>query len=158
MAKRHVIIVTCEDPKFHPNRKVTVAAFRKLGGKYWSEITPREVRNQYAEGKRSIPELDNLRHVKDDANQQVLSQDRLPWGPNLDKLLANPEQQTEDRLRLDCPLCRKRQTKDPKTGKMITRPNTLVMGPRFSELFDRFADAKKSVVTIDLLRNAYKLL
>src|SRR5699024_6424223 len=122
MAKRHVIVITCEDLKSHPNRKVTVAAFRNVGGQFWAEITPREVRTQYAEGKRSFPVLDALRHVREDAKQQILSEDRLPWGPNLDKMLANPEQQTVDRLRLDCPLCRKRQMKDPVTGKMVTRP------------------------------------
>ena len=158
MAKRHIIVITCEDLKSHPNRQVTVAAFRNTVGQFWTEITPREVRKQYADGKRSIPVLDALRHVREDANQQILSEDRLPWGPNLDKMLANPEQQTVDRLRLDCPLCRKRQMKDPVTGEMVTRPNTLVMGPRFREVFDRFAEANESVVTIDLLRNAYKLL
>jgi len=158
MVKRHVIIVTCEDPKSHPYRTATVAAFRHLRGKFWSEIEPSEVRKQYAEGKRSTPLLDALRHVPNASNQQVLKEDRVPWGPNLGKLLKNPEQDIEDRIRLDCSLCRKRQITDPKTGEMYIQPNTLVLGSRYVQLFDHLAMARKSVVTIDFLREAYTYL
>src|SRR5699024_12588988 len=82
MVKRHVIIVTCEDPKSHPYRTATVAAFRHLRGKFWSEIEPSEVRKLYAEGKRITHLLDALRHVPNASNNQDLQEVRDHMGAN----------------------------------------------------------------------------
>lgn len=146
MSKQPIIIITCDGGGAHAKRTCTVAAFRKVRGEWWAEIRPADVRRQYAEGKGSgIPELDALRHVAEESNQQLLERDGVPWGPNLDMLLQNPEQGTRDRLRLDCLLCRKRRT-----------PNTVTITNGIDSIFDGFVSAKMSIVSLDLVRQAQK--